>query len=248
VAKTYRTLQHWEHWLARFLGAHVLQAEQAALARIYSEFHGKHTVLMGVPAQHVLLKSHLILNPVIISPLINKQTHIQAIESDFYDLPIIPGSVDLVILPHTLDFIENPHKLLLEACKVVKPEGDIIILGFNPFSFWGLMKKLSKHKNSPWNANFIPMSKVIKWLKLADFEIIKKELLFFRPPLSKENIFNKLQFLEWIGRKCFMPWGGIYIVKAKAKVIPLTPIKLLWKQKLSPLSVTLPGPTMRDRQ
>lgn len=247
VTKTYRTLQHWEHWLTRFLGARVLETEHAALSRIYSEFSGKHAVLMGVPNQDVLLTG-LILHPVMISPLINKHKHIQAIESDFYNLPIIPGSIDLVILPHTLDFIENPHKLLQEACKIVKPEGDIIILGFNPFSLWGLMKKLAKHKNIPWNANFLPVNQIIEWLKLADFEIIRKELLFFRPPLTKEKLFKKFQFLEWVGQKCFKPLGGIYLLRAKAKVIPLTPIKLLWKQKLSPLSASLSGPTLRDRQ
>ncbi len=248
MVKTYRTLQHWDHWLTRFLGARVLEAEQKILSRIYAERYGQHAVLIGVPHQHMLLKASVISHHVIISPLMNQYKHIQAIESDFYDLPIIPGSVDLVILPHTLDFIDNPHRLLLEACRIVKPEGDIIILGFNPFSLWGLKKYLTRNKNSPWNGNFINMTQVIRWLKLADFQITQEDMLFFRPPVSQEKIFNKLQFLEWIGRKCFMPFGGIYTLTAKAKVIPLTPIKLLWKQKLSPLSATFSGPTMRDRQ
>lgn len=248
MVKTYRTIQQWDHWLAQFLGTHILEAEQKLLARIYAECYGKHAVLIGVPRQHMLLKSSVMSNRVIISPLINKHKHIQNIESDFYELPIIPGSVDLVILPHTLEFIDNPHRLLVEACRIVKPEGDIIILGFNPLSLWGLKKYLVKRKSIPWDGNFICTSKVIRWLKLADFQIIQQEMLLFRPPISQENIFQKLQFLEWIGRKCFTPFGGVYALTAKAKVIPLTPIKLHWKQKLSPLSVTLPGPTMRDRQ
>lgn len=248
MVKTYRTIQQWNHWLAQFLGTRILEAEQKLLTRIYAERYGKYAVLVGVPRQAMLLKSSVMSNHVVISPLINKHKHIQNIESDFYELPIIPGSVDLVILPHTLEFIDNPHRLLVEACRIVKPEGDIIILGFNPFSLWGLKKYLTKNKNIPWNGNFIGASKVIKWLKLADFQIIQQEMLLFRPPVSKEKVFQKLQFLEWIGGKCFTPFGGVYALIAKAKVIPLTPIKLRWKQKLSPLSVTLPGPTMRDRQ
>ena len=125
---------------------------------------------------------------------------------------------------------------------MVKPEGEIIILGFNPASLWGLKKYLTRTKNSPWNGNFISPSKIIGWLKLADFQLMHEDMLFFRPPVSEEKIFNKLRFLEWVGRKCYLPFGGIYILTAKAKVIPLTPIKLLWKQKLSPLSATFTGP------
>lgn len=249
MVKTYRTIQQWDHWLAQFLGARILEAEQKLLTRIYAERYGKHAVLVGVPRQHILLKSNVMSNHVVLSPLINKHKHIQNIESDFYELPIIPGSVDLVILPHTLEFIDNPHRLLVEACRIVKPEGDIIVLGFNPFSLWGLKRYLAKNKNTPWNGNFIGASEVIKWLKLADFQIIQQEMLLFRPPVAKEKVFQKLHFLEWLGGKCFTPFGGIYALTAKAKMIPLIPIKLHWKQKLSPLSVTFPGPTtMRDRQ
>ncbi len=246
LVKTYRTLQHWDHWLSRFLGARVLEAEQKILTRICAERYGKHAVLIGVPRQHTLLNASHISNRVIMSPLVNKFKDVQTIESDFYELPIIPGSIDLVILPHTLDFIDNPHRLLLEACRIVKPEGDIIIMGFNPLSLWGLKKYMSKNKNSPWNGNFIAVSKVVEWLKLADFQIMQEDMLFFRPPVTHEKTFHKLRFLEWIGRKCFMPFGGIYTLTAKAKVIPLMPIKLLWKQKIAPLSATFSGPSMRD--
>ncbi len=248
MVKTYRTLQHWDQWLSRFLGARVLEAEQKVLARVYAEHYGKHTILMGVPHQHILIKSKNLTQPIMLGPLINQHKEVQIIESDFYNLPIIPGSVDLVILPHTLDFIDNPHRLLLEACRIVKPEGDIIILGFNPWSFWGLKKYLSKNKACPWNGNFLSPLKIIEWLKLADFEIIKQEMLFFRPPVSQVKIFNRLKFLEWLGHKCFTPFGGIYTLTAKAKVIPLMPIKLNWKQKLAPLSASFSGPSMRDRQ
>jgi len=248
VVKTYRTLQHWDHWLSRFLGARVLEAEQKILARIYAEQYGKYAVLIGVPSQYNLLTPKNFSHSILLGPLVNHHKEIQVIESDFYNLPIVPGSVDLVIMPHALDFIDNPHRLLLEACRIVKPEGDIIIMGFNPWSFWGLKKYVSKTKACPWNGNFLTPIKVIEWLKLADFQIIQQEMLFFRPPLSSEKNFNKLKFLEWIGHKCFTPFGAIYTLIAKAKVVPLMPIKSSWKQKLSPLSASFSGPSLRDRQ
>jgi hypothetical protein len=48
-----------------------------------------------------------------------------------------------------------------------------------------------------------------------------------------------------------LPMGGIYSLVAQAKVIPLTPIKLRWKQKLSDVKLTasiggIPKPTVRN--
>ena len=66
--------------------------------------------------------------------------------------------------------------------------------------------------------------------------------------MAHENLFNKLSFMEWFGRKFHLPFGGIYTLIAQAKVIPLTPIKLRWKQKLSDVklgSISLPKPTAR---
>src|SRR5207253_2283625 len=104
------------------------------------------------------------------------------IESEYYDLPIIPSSIDIVILPHLLEFIDNPHRLLSEACRIIKPEGFIMILGFNPISLWGLKKWWVKSKNIPWNSTFLHPNIIKQWLKLADFELIKQDTLLFRPP------------------------------------------------------------------
>lgn len=42
--------------------------------------------------------------------------------------------------------------------------------------------------------------------------------------------------------------GGVYMLMAKAKVIPLMPIKLHWKQQLSGVPASVPGRTLRNWQ
>ena len=91
----------------------------------------------------------------------------------------------------------------------------------------------TKNDTVPWSGNFIKSSAIKKWLGFADFELVKQTTLLFRPPVNHENVFNKLSFLEWFGRQFHIPFGGIYTLVAQAKVIPLTPIKLRWKQELS---------------
>ncbi len=50
---------------------------------------------------------------------------------DLLDLPFEAQSVDLLVMPHTLEFTSDPHRLLSEAERVLMPEGQLIILGFN---------------------------------------------------------------------------------------------------------------------
>jgi len=246
LVKNYRTIQHWDQWLTHDLGACLLETEKQFLLHILADRYGKHAVLIGVPHQHDLLKCSIMSNQVILTPLINKHKHEKCIESEYYNLPVTPGSVDLVLLPHTLEFLDNPRQLLVEACRMVKPEGLIIIFGFNPISLWGLKKWWVKSKDIPWSGSFIPTNKVKNWLQLADFKLVKQDMLVFRPPIAHQATYQKLKFLEWLGKKIIAPLGGVYVLTAQAKTIPLTPIKLHWKQKLSALHATLPGPTMQS--
>ncbi|PHS72152.1 MAG: SAM-dependent methyltransferase [Cycloclasticus sp.] len=87
-------------------------------------------------------------------------------------LPIDTHSVDIVIMPHTLEFEENPHQVLREANRVLKPEGIVLLMGFNPWAFWHLPRFFPKAKRkTPWNGHFISRYRVIDWLKLLNFDI-----------------------------------------------------------------------------
>lgn len=244
MAKSYRNIQQWDHWLTQFLGSNVLQIEQQYLPKYLNNCNGKHALLIGVPRQNVLFKSNKILNHYALTPLSDRLNRIRCIESKFNELPIASSSMDLVLLPHTLDMCDRPEQLLNEVCRIVKPEGHVVILGFNPFSFWGLMQRFLKNSTVPWSFKFLKSSIVINWLENTNFELQKKGGFLFQPPIQNETIFKKLRFLEWIGQKFFPSLGGVYVLVAKAKVIPLTPIKLKWKQTLPAVQI-IPRPTMR---
>lgn len=251
MAKTHRTIQQWNQWLGHFPGTSVLEAEEKFLSHLLAQYYGKQALLIGTPAQAVLLKSSSMATQVLLSPIAKQcKTGLAVIESGLRELPILSGSADLVILPHILELVDNPRQLLAEACRIVKPEGHLIICGFNPYSLWGFKKLFAQRKNMPWAGNFIKTSSVKKWLSFADFELLKQSSLLFRPHLASENAYQKLGFLEWIGRHCFFPFGSIYVLLAQAKVIPLTPIKLRWKQQLSDVRLPIigvPKPSIRNR-
>ena len=55
-------------------------------------------------------------------------------------LPISSDSIDLFVLAHTLDFTDKPHQILREVERCLVAEGYMIIIGFNPHSFYGLWR------------------------------------------------------------------------------------------------------------
>lgn len=249
MAHGYHTLQYWEHWLAQqFLGSSLLAEEQQLLSRLLPRHFGKHALLIGVPHQYPLLKATPIPCHSLMSPLVFKEKKFDSIEGELQELPILTGSIDLVMLPHTLEFVDNPRQLLAEACRIIKPEGLIVICGFNPYSAWGLKKMFTKHKNGPWSANFIHALKIKNWLQLADFELEQQSAMMFRPPVTRPALYERLHFLERFGSLCFPFLAGVYVIIARAKVIPLTPIRLKWKQQLSNIriSTTISGHIARQ--
>lgn len=240
MAHGYRTLQHWNQWLThQFLGEALLNAEQQILNDLLQRHYGKHSLLIGVPGQQSLLNASTTACQTLISP-IHHSKQSAYIEADFHDLPILTGSIDLVMLPHTLEFVDNPRQLLSEACRIVKPEGLIVIFGFNPFGTWSLRKQIV---GSP-----IQCQHLKNWLKLAEFALEKQSSFLYRPPVSSETIYHKLAFLERAGGILYPLLAGAYVVVARAKVIPLTPIRLKWKQNLSNIRIssTIPGNIARQ--
>jgi SAM-dependent methyltransferase len=65
-----------------------------------------------------------------------------ALCADVDALPFPANSIDLVLMPHTLDFARDPHATVAEVERVLRPEGRVVIVGFNPMSLWGLRQSL----------------------------------------------------------------------------------------------------------
>ncbi len=246
----YRTLQHWNQWLTKpFLGTALARAEREVLTKLLVNHYGKHAVLIGVPHQMPLLQETHFSSPTLISPLHAHDLENHVIESDLHELPILSGSVDLVLLPHTLEFVENPRQLLAEACRIIKPEGLMVVMGFNPYSSWGLAKKMPTFNAVPWGRQFIASKHIQTWMRLADFQIESSQSFFVRPPVGDVNWFEKLHWMETLLHP-FPFVGAVNVLIGRAKVIPLTPIRMKWKQQLSGLRLpsTISTPIARQNE
>ena len=150
--------------------------------------------------------------------------------ADPRQLPLASQSMDLVCLPHVLEFSQDPHQILREAERVLMPEGQIVIAGFNPVSLWGLKRRLSgKLDEYPWCGDFIGLLRLRDWLKLLGFELNGGRFGCYAPPFSQAMWLRRFAFMEKAGDRWWPICGGIYVVRAVKRVRGMRFVAPQWK-------------------
>ena len=164
-------------------------------------------------------------------------------------LPFAADSIDVVIMPHVLEFTRNPDAALKEIERVLIAEGHLMIIGFNPWSLWGLRRLLPIRRHQPpWNGRFYDTPKLKSWLAALDFELLEINRFLFRPPLKHGNMLRRLLFLEKLGKFCWPFCGAAYLILAKKRRVPLNPIKMNWRnrRKIIPSGASADPATMAE--
>ncbi|HEY3536556.1 MAG: class I SAM-dependent methyltransferase [Trinickia sp.] len=140
---------------------------------------------------------------------------------DLLDLPFEAQSVDLIVMPHTLEFTRDPHRLLREAERVLMPEGQLIILGFNSLSLWGVRQSVGKMTGRPFvpaAQDLIAFTRIKDWIKLLGFELERGRFGCYRPPLVGEKWLTRFSFMEDAGDRWWPIFGAAYMVTAVKRV------------------------------
>jgi SAM-dependent methyltransferase len=219
-------------WYEQPAGIKVAAMEAELLANILPMMFGYYLLQLSDHSPASCLTQSPILRQTCISPDALHDWPGSHVQGSYTDLPFLADSVDVIFLPHVLEFSEHPEKILQEAWRVLIPEGHLIITGFNPWSLFGLWRRL-KHKPDtlPWNGKFLSMYKLRRMLEQFGAEVTEEKTIFFRPPLENALWLKKLRFLEIVGEYCCPYAGGAYLLVAKKKVSTLTPIKSAWSVK-----------------
>ncbi len=141
-------------------------------------------------------------------------------------LPIARDSADAVVMPHTLDLARDPQQVLREVERVLIPEGRLVVIGFNPWSLWGLRRLLGTRRSPPWSCHFIGYPQLHDWLSLLGFAVERTDVLMFRPPIAHTGLLERCAFLDRHGARLWPMFAGVYVVQAIKRVSTLTPITL----------------------
>ncbi len=210
-------------WYQTPLGQYLARHEQAFYDKSVADIFGFNAVQFGL-TQYRLLRNCRIPYCFNANPTGSVQVRVS-----FDALPFADQSIDLLLLPHVLEFADHPHQILREAARVLMPEGQIIISGFNPLSLWGARKSFRSKHDYPWQGNFLHLTRLKDWLELLEFEMVSGKMCCYAPPIQKEKWLRRFEFLEAMGDRWWALAGGVYFLQAKKKVIGMRLLTPNWK-------------------
>ncbi|MFP5403999.1 MAG: class I SAM-dependent methyltransferase [Gammaproteobacteria bacterium] len=210
-------------WFESPLGQHLLFREQRYYDNAVSDVFGFNAVQVGLPQLDFLRNSRIPLR-------VTCAVEPAGVRADPMFLPFETQSLDLLLLPHVLEFSANPHQVLREAERVLRPEGRLVLSGFNPRSLWGLARILQGgERGYPWNGNFLNISRVKDWMVLLGLEVAAGSMCCYRPPINRETWLRRLRFMEPAGDRWWAMGGGVYFLQAVKRLHGMHVILPEWK-------------------
>ena len=236
-ALAFRQPKSPEQWQELPNGDYIKQVLSAELETWWPKFFGYHLLKIGALSGCIATESSTIKHQVKLAPS-SKSTDVIA---DIDDLPLLEHSVDVCLLAHALEFTVDPHHVVREADRVLIPNGYLVITGYNPFSFAGLNKLIPfRRQQLPWNERFFSPLRVKDWLHLMGYEILSDSRHIHSMLAKTSNPGVVGQTWQQLCDNFFSRLGSIYIIVAKKRQHPLTPIKPKWRirPKFQPVKVS----------
>jgi SAM-dependent methyltransferase len=213
-------------WFGTAQGAYVLGWELAQFDSAVDDVFGFRAVQIGLPEVDFLRQNRiqfrltLALEPGAV------------LAADPLQLPLASQSVDLVALPHVLEGHHNPHEVLREVERVLMPEGQVVISGFNTASLWRARQIFTpRPAGAPWDAKFIGLLRLRDWLRVLGFELNGGKFGCYAPPFRQKIWLERFAFMEKAGARWWPIAGGLYVVRAVKRVQGMRVVTPAWRQE-----------------
>ena len=217
-------------WFATPAGEYVLRWEQAQFDSAVEDVFGFNAVQVGLPQCDLLRRNRIALRTRL------GLESASDLLADSGTLPLATGSIDLVVLPHVLEFSADPHQILREAARVLMPDGQIVISGFNPLSLWGLKRALGPgRKELPWCGHFIGLVRLKDWLQLLSFELNGGRFGCYAPPFAQAKWLERSACMEKAGDRWWPIAGGVYVVRAIKRTVGMRLVMPKWRREAAPV-------------
>jgi ubiquinone/menaquinone biosynthesis C-methylase UbiE len=125
-------------------------------------------------------------------------------QADIYALPMADQSADLITVHQVLHFLDEPQKALLEASRILKPEGRLLVVDFAPHDLEELREQHAHRRLG------ISAEQMTAWLARANLLLSKHVIL--DPPWLKDRA--GLTVSLWLAQRASTPFR----LTTKAKV------------------------------
>ncbi|MGP8034703.1 MAG: class I SAM-dependent methyltransferase [Steroidobacteraceae bacterium] len=232
-------------WWGTPLGRSLLAAEAELLGEAMEDVFGWELLQVGAwgSARELLARGRTRRQSLVAAPGFAPGADIIARPSQ---LPVLSDSIDAALLPHTLEFAPDPYAILREVDRVLVGEGQLLILGFRPWSLWGLRSRASRSGFPPGMRRVLSPQLVREWLVLLGYEVVAASRYLYLGPWSRGLAPGEgTGRMRWPGLTYPLP-AGAYLLKARKRVYTLTPIRPRLRERPAVLG-GLVKPTTRSR-
>ncbi|MCC7464004.1 MAG: methyltransferase domain-containing protein [Gammaproteobacteria bacterium] len=213
-------------WQAGSLGRALIGAEAEVLGEALGDVFGQELLQVGCwgSGRELLARSRIRRQTVVALCPDSAAGQADLIASPA-QLPVAGGSVDAVLLPHSLELEPDPYAVVREADRVLVGEGQLLVLGFRPWSPWGLRAAASSAGYPPGLRRMLSESRLRDWLVLLGYEIVSSRRFLHRLPLERAAGAIAMPG-RLLRRGLFNPLpASAYLLKARKRLYTGTPIR-----------------------
>jgi SAM-dependent methyltransferase len=117
---------------------------------------------------------------------------------------------------------------LAEVARVLRPEGQVVVIGLNPWSPWGLRQQLARLRRAcgdreyplyiPQPGEWLGFQRVRDWLRLLGLEVNEVSLGGYRLPVNSARWLARYPWMETVGERSWPVLGAVYCVRATKRV------------------------------
>ena len=237
------------HWLQTAPGRYLLDWELSRLDAAVTDAFGFHALQLGLPEVDALRANRMphrwVASDERAAPDVADEALPRAalaLQLDYDALPFDSASLDLVVLPHTLELAQDPHQTLREVERVLRPEGRVVVVGFNPASLWGLRQRLGRLRLGlglarrqplflPPSGEFLGYRRLRDWLQLLSFEVEAGRFGCYRLPVASERWLQRCAWMDEQGERWWPVFGAAYFVVAVKRVRGMRLVGLAREQR-----------------
>ncbi len=157
--------------------------------------------------------------------------------SSYQALSITSEIADWVLIPHRLEYESNWKTVLEEAERILKPEGTLFVLGFNPWNIQHFKQFLCRNRSDfPECSGLLSRDTIMRVLQTLNFEADRS--VCFYPGMGK------MKPTAFEARR--LPLGAIsYVIRARKRRFTLITGKSPWNIR-SLIHRPAPSPIPQD--
>lgn len=232
------TQKQLEHWFQTAIGRSLLASQRARINRLIEHCYGVHQAELVVSHRIPVGNASALGHRFYVVPQAEAEMPENTVVCNTTELALDSGSLDMVIMHHALDFSPDPHQTLREVARVLKPNGNIALVGFNPVSLWGLIRMFRRNGTGVWRNRFISSNRVSDWLNLLNFNVSTMRYYFYAPPINHPSVSRRFSWLEAV-LNTKVPLGAYYVIMAQKQEGAFISRNKIWRKKAKVIGLSV---------